>query len=103
MVKQIVSMEEFQAVLQTPGLVVVDFFATWCGPCMNFAPKFENFAKDYSTATFVKVDISELPELQTKYAITSIPAFKLFKNGEVVGEVVGASAINLKNAIDKNL
>ncbi|EDO06320.1 putative thioredoxin-1 [Babesia bovis T2Bo] len=103
MVKQIASMDEFYSILQTPGLVVVDFFATWCGPCMNFAPKFENFAREYSSVTFVKVDISEFPELQTKYAITSIPAFKLFKNGDVVGEVVGASAINLKNAIDKNV
>ncbi|ORM40693.1 Thioredoxin-1 [Babesia sp. Xinjiang] len=103
MVKQIGSLDEFHSTLSAPGLVVVDFFATWCGPCMNFAPKFETMSKDYPSAVFVKVDISEIPELQTKYAITSIPAFKLFKNGEVVAEVVGASVINLKNAIEKNL
>ncbi|CDR95230.1 thioredoxin, putative [Babesia bigemina] len=103
MVKQVASVDEFQTVIASPGLVVVDFFATWCGPCMSFAPKFEAMSKDYPSANFIKVDITDVPELQTKYAITSIPAFKLFKNGEVVGEVVGASGINLKNAIEKNL
>ncbi|GBE61556.1 cytosolic thioredoxin Trx1 [Babesia ovata] len=103
MVKQVASVDEFQTLIASPSLVVVDFFATWCGPCMSFAPKFEAMSKDYPSASFVKVDISDVPELQTKYAITSIPAFKLFKNGEVVAEVVGASGINLKNAIEKNL
>ncbi|GIX64422.1 thioredoxin, putative [Babesia caballi] len=70
---------------------------------MNFAPKFELMSKEFSNVQFLKVDISELPELQTKYAISSVPAFKLFKNTEVVGEVIGASAINLRNAIDKNM
>lgn len=103
MVKQVNSVDEFQELISTPNLVVADFFATWCGPCMNFAPKFETLSKEYSNATFVKIDISEVPELQTRYSIASIPAFKLFKDGNVIAEVVGANAINLRNAIEKNL
>ncbi|KAK1442776.1 glutaredoxin like protein [Babesia gibsoni] len=103
MVKQLATVDEFQAAIATPNLVVVDFFATWCGPCMNFAPKFEAMSKEFPNVAFVKVDISDVPELQTKYSIASIPAFKLFKDGNVVAEVVGANALNLRNAVEKNL
>lgn len=63
---------------------------------MNFAPRFEAMSKEYPNATFIKIDITEVPELQTKYSISSIPAFKLFKDGNVVADVVGANGVNLK-------
>ncbi|KAK2198192.1 bifunctional Thioredoxin domain/Thioredoxin-like superfamily/Thioredoxin [Babesia duncani] len=103
MVKQVQTIEEFTTFVSRPEVLVVDFFATWCGPCVKFAPVFEEIAKAYPKATFIKVNIEEIPELQTTYAITSIPAFKVIKDGKVVGEAVGANRQTLEAVIDKAL
>jgi len=72
--------------LISEGLVLVDFFAEWCGPCKMLVPNLEELAKEYS---IVKVNVDEFEELARKYAIMSIPALYLFKNGEVIDKKIG--------------
>lgn len=71
--------------------VMVDFFATWCGPCKMMGPLVEELAEEYSgKCKIAKCDIDENRELVTKFKIMSVPTFLFFKNGETVLSVTGA-------------
>ena len=72
------------------GVVVVDFYATWCGPCKMLAPVFEELEKDMDgQAKFVKIDIDESMEIARKYMISSVPTVMIFKDGKTVDTMVG--------------
>lgn len=71
------------------GLVLVDFFANWCGPCKMIGPHLEALAKEKSDVKFLKVDIDNHQELKTIYQIKSIPTLILFKDGIEVSRRVG--------------
>lgn len=77
-------------VLEEKGKVLVDFWASWCGPCMMMAPVLEDFDSAYPTVKVVKVNVDELPELAGHFEIDSIPALLLFENGQVKKRAVGA-------------
>ena len=77
------------AVEEDKGVVVVDFFATWCGPCKMLAPVFESVSEELSNAKFVKVDIDESLELAQKFGISTVPTMMIFKDGKVVDKLVG--------------
>ena len=66
------------------SLVLVDFFATWCGPCKMLGPVLEEIANDRVDVKIVKIDTDECPNLSKEYGIMSVPTLMLFKNGEVV-------------------
>ena len=72
------------------GVVMVDFFATWCGPCSMMAPVLEQVSDITPDVKIVKVDIDENPELAERYKVMSIPTFMVFENGTVVKKTVGA-------------
>jgi thioredoxin 1 len=78
-------------VLQSEILVMVDFWAVWCGPCRIIAPTVEELAKEYAgRVKMVKLNTDENPDIATKYKIMGIPTIMFFKNGEKLEQVVGA-------------
>ncbi|MFA5485124.1 MAG: thioredoxin [Candidatus Pacearchaeota archaeon] len=71
--------------------VLVDFWATWCGPCMTLKPILERIARDLGESiVLAKIDVEKNQENALKYSVMSIPAVKLFKDGHIVDEFVGA-------------
>ena len=76
-------------VMETEKEVVIDFLATWCGPCKMMAPVVEEVAKDYPDIKVCKVNVDEEPELSNAFKIVSIPTIVVIKNGEIIDSVVG--------------
>ena len=102
MVKVVKSAAEFQQALKFVGLTVVDFYATWCGPCKMIAPLLDKFSTEYSNVNFVKVDVDELGDVAQQYEVSSMPTLIFFKNGEIVQKVIGANPAAIKQAIASN-
>lgn len=103
--KQVKTNEFQQEVLESKVPVLVDFSATWCGPCQMMGPVLEQMAAEYEgKAKIVKVDIDESMELAQKYQIMSVPNMIIFKDGAPKDAVVGAvPAVYLKEKLDKYL
>jgi thioredoxin 1 len=88
---------------RTPGLVVVDFWATWCGPCRAVAPVIERLAEDYrGRVKVVKLDTDANPATAVRFGIRSIPTILLFRNGEPVDGVIGADP-RLRAILDEKI
>ncbi|KAL8123752.1 hypothetical protein AgCh_011665 [Apium graveolens] len=83
--------------------IVVDFTATWCGPCRIMSPYFAELAKSMSSAIFLKVDVDELKSVAEEYDIEAMPTFMLLKEGKVVEKVIGAKKEELQQTIAKHL
>ena len=84
------------------GKVLVDFFATWCGPCKMLSPVIEQLANANPDLKFVKVDVDEAPMIASKYGIQAIPTLFILKDGEIVNKGMGYMNRNqLENFIDK--
>ncbi|MDR3692319.1 MAG: thioredoxin [Fimbriimonas sp.] len=86
-----VKQSEFeQKAVQAEGLVLVDFSASWCGPCRRMVPELEAAAEQLAgKATFVKVDVDEAPDVAIRYGVQGIPNLTFMKNGQVVDVAVG--------------
>ena len=82
-------------------LVVIDYWAEWCGPCVGFAPAFEKMSSEFPNAVFAKVNVDECPEAADAAGIQSIPSFHIFLNGARQEVVVGAAETRLRDAIKK--
>lgn len=83
--------ENFNEVINGELPVLVDFWASWCGPCRMIAPFVEQLADEYEgKVAFMKVNVDEQPELCEKYRVSSIPNLILFKDGDVVEQSAGA-------------
>ncbi|KAK6198512.1 thioredoxin [Scheffersomyces amazonensis] len=102
MVATIASKQEFTEALQHDGLVVVDFFATWCGPCKMIAPLLDKFSKEYTTAKFIKVDVDQFGEIAQEYEVSSMPTVIFFKDGKIVNKIIGANPGALKQVLAAN-
>lgn len=80
-----------EVVLKNDKPVMVDFYATWCGPCKMMAPIVERIAETYEgKAVIAKLDVDDAIEIAQRYRVMSVPSFVFFRNGEVVDTVVGA-------------
>ena len=91
--------------ITSEGISVIDFFATWCGPCKAMGPIIDQISEDYSGVVKVgKLDVDENPNVSSRLSIRSIPTILIYKNGEVVEKHVGgASKTQIKSMIDKHL
>ncbi|MEI3336112.1 MAG: thioredoxin [Clostridium sp.] len=78
-----------EEVLKAKGVVVVDFFATWCAPCKMLAPILEEISEEVKEAKVVKIDVDENPLAANLYHVSSIPTIKIFKDGELKDSKVG--------------
>lgn len=88
--------DNFDSVINS-DVVLVDFFATWCGPCKMLGPVLEEMATERNFVKIVKVDIDESMELANKYGIMSVPTLLLFKDGKLISQTTGFMP---KNAIE---
>lgn len=96
-------MEETEAALSEAGskLVVLDFTATWCGPCKLISPVFDALSEEISTneAVFLKVDVDVNEGTARKFEVFQMPTFVFVKDGEVKGRLVGANPDKLREAV----
>lgn len=76
-------------VLNSGNAVLIDFFATWCGPCRMLSPIIDEIAIEYDDIKVCKVDVDESPNLAARFAISSVPTVVVFKNGELYNTSVG--------------
>jgi len=85
--------DNFEELLQSEKPLVIDFWATWCGPCKQIGPSIEELATEYEgKVTIGKCDIEENDDLVSKFGIRNVPTVLFIKNGEVVDKQVGAAA-----------
>jgi len=77
-------------ILDYKGLIMVDFYAEWCGPCKMTGPIIDQLAEEVKDIKFVKINIDENPDLATTYSIFSIPSFIIFKDGQAISQFAGA-------------
>lgn len=95
----------FQEIINSDKPTVVDFFATWCGPCQMYAPILEQL-KDrvQDTATVIKIDIDKNPAVASKYGVQSVPTTIVFKNGEVRWKQSGVRPVHeLERLVKENI
>ena len=101
MVHQATSPTEFKEIVKT-GKVVVDFTATWCGPCKMIGPFFDELSKKYTDVKFIKVDVDELDDVASEAGVSAMPSFYYYEEGKVVETLVGASKEKLEQLIAKH-
>jgi thioredoxin 1 len=99
--KEVIDFSEFSLILETNKYVVVDFYATWCGPCKKIAPRLQELSESHRDVKFVKVDVDKQEELASKYRVSAMPTFLFFAKGKKVDEVVGANLESIKDKLNK--
>ena len=88
MLKHIQNAQEFDDAIKE-GVVLVDFFATWCGPCKMLSPLLEEIAEENKDLLVLKIDVDEVSELAARFGIQAIPTLMLFKNGQRIETRMG--------------
>ena len=90
---QVITSENFEALLNTGKPMVLDFWATWCGPCRMIGPSIEQLAQEYDGRAIVgKCDVDQDDELSARFGVRNIPTILFIKDGQVVDKQVGAAS-----------
>ena len=99
MVKLVTDLAELQTIFENNPTVIIDFTATWCGPCQNIAPVFKELSEQYPEITCIKIDVDNetTKEICTLCEVRSMPTFIVVKNGTLVNKIVGASRNSLES------
>ncbi|MGA4980315.1 thioredoxin [Streptomyces cinereoruber] len=102
-VTPITSVVQFHKIINGSKPVVIDFWATWCGPCRQISPVLEGIANepDNSGIDFYKVDVDTQNDIAQEAGIKAMPTFMLFKDGNKVGDLVGANPAGLKQLVQQ--
>lgn len=102
MIRHIENEKQFNEEI-SEGFAVVDFFATWCGPCRMLSPILEDVSETRDDAKFFKVDVDENYDLAKSFGIMSVPTVLFFKNGSLVDKSIGLiNSEKINQIIDKN-
>ncbi|KAK0214232.1 thioredoxin [Armillaria nabsnona] len=101
--KEINSLADFRKIIDGPKPVVVDFWATWCGPCKMIGPVFKKLAErpEFAGVEFYTVDADEQSDIMDEVQVSSMPTFLAFKDGNKIGTSIGAIPKNLLELINK--
>jgi thioredoxin 1 len=86
--------------IPTSGKVVIDFFATWCGPCKRIAPMYQELSQQFPSITFLKCDVDEAEDVASRYSVDSLPTFVFLKNGVVHGRIEGGNLDGVIQALE---
>ncbi|GLT56169.1 hypothetical protein SLA2020_292350 [Shorea laevis] len=92
----------FNSAKENSKLMVIDFAASWCGPCKFMEPAVHAMAKKFTEVEFVKIDVDDLPDVTQQFGVDAMPTFVLVKKGEEVDRLVGADKDGLERKIEKH-
>ncbi|THV00618.1 thioredoxin [Dendrothele bispora CBS 962.96] len=98
-VTAITSLDQFKELINGETPIVIDFWATWCGPCKMISPVFEKLAESTASVGFYKVDVDEQEDIAQECGVSAMPTFILFHKGNKIDECKGAIPANLQKLI----
>ncbi|OMO55090.1 Thioredoxin [Corchorus olitorius] len=94
---------QLEASKQSNKLLVIDFTATWCGPCKRMEPILEEYANIYADVQFIKIDVDMLADVAREFRVDAMPTFVFVKKGKEVDRIVGARKDELQRRIEKHM
>ncbi|GLA26254.1 hypothetical protein AnigIFM63604_010081 [Aspergillus niger] len=102
-VTAIESISDFRTLINSGDVVIIDFWATWCGPCKMISPFFEQLASrpEFSAIKFAKVDVDTQEEISQECGIRAMPTFIVFKDGQKLDDMAGAHPGGLQGLVQK--
>ncbi|EGN93110.1 hypothetical protein SERLA73DRAFT_189950 [Serpula lacrymans var. lacrymans S7.3] len=101
-ITHITSLSQLDGFLSGNKLSVIDFHATWCGPCHAIAPTFESLSKQYKNVNFLKCDVDAARDVASKYSVSAMPTFIFLKGTTKVDQVRGANKSGLEDALKRH-
>jgi thioredoxin 1 len=102
MVAEITTWEELEKISRThPGLIVIDFYAQWCGPCKKMMPFLQELAGAFSDVQFLKVDIERAPTLAEYFKVSSMPTILFIKQAEIKATIIDADLAGVYETLQK--